>query len=185
VQIRASRSVFAVLNAIRIGTACELNKAFGLWEKKMGKPGVGKIMGLIMLMFLFQACSNTVKNTAELRENERELVRSTIDDPERAARLISLLDQRDQLVNKHIEMVSRYRKQMQKLNADYATDRQTFEKVIAEFDMERIRGQQLLLELTTAMKKQTSAEEWKEIAKYQVKNLDSRQLSYQQKAQGV
>lgn len=146
---------------------------------------IGNIILLIAATFLFQACSSPVKDTAEISESEKELVRSIIQSPERAENVIELLAQRDELVASQVEMIGRYQKKMKKLNADYATDQQSFEHAIAEFNKERMVRQNLFLELIVAMKKATTAQEWEVIAKYQLDNMKPRTRSYQKITQGV
>lgn len=151
----------------------------------MKKTFIFQWVALTLVIFLFQGCSGTVKNTTEARETERELVHRTIESPERAMRFISLLDQRDQLINNQIEAVNHYRQQMKNLNIDYTADRKSFEKAVAAFNKNRVQQQRLWVELIVAMKKETTAKEWKKITKFQLKHLNARELSYQQTVEGV
>ena len=123
------------------------------------------------------------KMTATL-DGEKELIRSTVASAERAESLVALLDERDRLVAEHTEIVRGYREQMMALNADYGAERESFEEAIAGYNNERMEVQREFVELIDAMKKEASAEEWKAVAKYQIKKLNPRELAYKQAGGG-
>jgi predicted nucleic acid-binding Zn-ribbon protein len=111
-------------------------------------------------------------------EDEKELIRSTVASAERADRVITLLDERDRLVAEHTEIIRGYRERMVALNADYSATRESFEEAISGYNNKRAQSQREFAELIDAMKKETTAEEWEAIAKYQIKKLNPRQLAY-------
>jgi len=111
-------------------------------------------------------------------DGEKAMIQSMIADAERAESLIGLLAERDRLVAEHGELVQAYRKQMADLNADYNAERQDFEQAIAAYNTEREASQREQAELIEAMKHEATAEEWKAVAKYQVKKLNPRDLAH-------
>ena len=118
------------------------------------------------------------------RDQELELVRTTITDPERAERFVGLLSQRDQLVAEFTKEVQQYRAKMAKLNANYDAERESFESLIAGFNSRRMVAQNEFIDLAVAMKRETTPEEWKAISKFQLKRLNARSLVYGQAAAG-
>ena len=123
------------------------------------------------------------KMTATL-EGEKELIRSKVASPERANALIALLDDRDRLIAEHAKTVADYRDRMKALNADYGAERESFEEAISDYNENRAESQREFVELIDAMKKEATAEEWKAIAKYQIKKLNPRDLAYKQAGGG-
>jgi hypothetical protein len=121
---------------------------------------------------------------AEYRSQELELVRSTIPDHQRADRLIQLLGERDRLISDHTQEISAYREQMSALNADYNAERQSFDRLMTGYNSQRETAQKEYVALLAAMKKETTAEEWKVISKYQLKRLNPRKLTYGQASGG-
>ena len=113
-----------------------------------------------------------------VRADEIELIRSTVPEQERVERLMLLLEERNQLLAGHTQALRRHRERIYKLNADYDTDRESFEKALAAFNEARQQAQLEFAGWTQAMKKETSSQEWKVISKYQLKRLDPRTLVY-------
>ena len=116
--------------------------------------------------------------------SERALIEETVADSEAAARLIELLDDRDRLVAQHAESIRSYRERMRSLNADYNAGREDFDQALAEYNEQRRESQRAFAELIDEMKKEASPEEWKAIAKYQIKKLNPRELVYGQPGGG-
>ena len=121
---------------------------------------------------------------AEYRQQELELVRSTVSDHQRADRLIHLLSERDRLVSNYAKEISAYREQMSALNADYNAERESFDMLMASYNSRRVTAQKEFTALVEVMKNETTAEEWKKIIKYQLKRLHPRRLSYGQASRG-
>ena len=118
------------------------------------------------------------------RQQELELVRSTIDDPERAARFIELMNERDELIETSTAAITRYRNRMAELNADYNADRESFEALLFDFQRQREVAQGQFVAIVGRMKAETTAEEWKDIAKFQTKWMNPRELAYRSSSHG-
>ena len=121
---------------------------------------------------------------AAAREQEIELVRATVADPERAERFINLLRERDGLVAAHAERLTAHRKRMAALAADYDARREDYETLLADFNRQRAAAQKQTIDLVAAMKETTTADEWATISKFQLKRLEPRKLVYGAAAQG-
>ena len=121
---------------------------------------------------------------AEAREQEIELVRATVADPERAERLLELLAERDRLVQEHAKRVIEHREKIAVLTADYDARREDFEALLADFNRQRASAQKETIDLVAAMKAATTADEWKVISRFQLKRLEPRKLVYGAAAQG-
>lgn len=119
-----------------------------------------------------------------LRTQEREVVRNTIVDPARADRFLHLVAERDQLIAQSREALEAYRDQMSALNADYHADRAGFESLLADFNTRREHAQAQFVSIISRMKAEATAEEWKEIAAFQTKRLNPRELTYRQAEEG-
>lgn len=146
-----------------------------------------------MPVLLFAACSSQKQavdpaklqeTIAEYRVQEIELVRSTVADQERADRLVELLAKRDQLISEHTDEIRVHREQMTALNADYNAERESFEALLSIYNSQRAAAQHEFTALIDAMKKETTADEWKVIAKFQRKRLNPRKISHSQLATG-
>lgn len=122
---------------------------------------------------------------AEYRTQEIDLVRSTVLDDDRAQSLIALLGERDRLISVHVQEVVAYRTEISALNADYNAKRESFDVLLKKYNEQRESAQREIVALIAAMKKETTADEWKVISKYQLKRLNPRQTGYQQASGGV
>ncbi|HSR88525.1 MAG TPA: hypothetical protein VLL07_06185 [Pontiella sp.] len=144
-------------------------------------------------LLLFSACGlrpqvpDPVKVQEEIAESKRQelaLISATIADPERANRMIRLLDERDKLIAQSTRTINAYRDQMSNLNADYHADRESFETLIANYNSQRAVAQEKFTALIAAMKMEASPEEWKIISKFQIERLQPQRLTYGQPATG-
>ena len=120
------------------------------------------------------------RQVADYRDHERELVRETVADAGRAERLITLLDERGAAIEQYARAVTDYREAMTKLNADYRAERADFVRLIENYNREREIGHRRFLDLLAAMREETTAEEWKVVARFQAKRLNPRDLAYSQ-----
>jgi hypothetical protein len=118
------------------------------------------------------------REIAASKAAELELVRATIGDPARTERFVELLAQREHLLKRFAGQIIDHRKRMTELNADYNTKRSEFETQLADYNRKRAIAQQDLVELITAMKQTTTADEWSEIAAFQLDRLNPRHLAY-------
>ena len=149
-------------------------------------------MALVVLVLAACASRNEApdpaavqEQVAEYRAEEIELIRSTVLDDDRADRLIALLGERDRLISDHVNDIIAYRKEMSALNANYDAERESFDVLLNKYNIQRESAQREIIALITAMKKETTADEWKIISKYQIKRLNPRQTAYQQAQGGV
>ncbi|MDH3743653.1 MAG: hypothetical protein OES47_00965 [Acidobacteriota bacterium] len=117
-------------------------------------------------------------------EGEKALIRSTVSNSENADKLIALLADRDRLVAEQAETVGAYRDRMKALNADYSANRSDFDQAVADYNGDRMRLQGELVALIDAMKKETTADEWKAVSKYQLKKLNPREMAYKEAGGG-
>lgn len=114
----------------------------------------------------------------EVTENlakEVDLVQSTVLNVDRADRVIALLRERDRIISSHVKVVVAYREEMSALNADYDAKRESFDRLLSSYNNQREAAQKEIFGVITAMKKQTTVNEWKVISKYQLKKLHPRQ----------
>lgn len=125
------------------------------------------------------------RQVAAARAEERALVRSTIDDAERAERFIELLSRRDQILARCVEEISAHRRKMAALTADYDTEREEFEALLDDFNGRRASAQAELIDLGLAMKQATTVDEWRKISRFQLKRLNPRELVYRGTGSGV
>lgn len=150
---------------------------------------LGIVCGLVAAVAVLSiaACTGqkTAPDPAQIEEEiaaakveELELVRSTIADPERKARLIGLLAERDRVMTAAAERVAAHKEQVARLDADYDAERADFEAVLADYNRSRADLQKELVDLIVAMKQTTTAEEWKSISAFQLKRLNLQQLAY-------
>ena len=147
----------------------------------------------VLSLILMPACSSREKvpdpikvqeEIAEHRNQELELVRTTVLDEERVDRLIQLLSKRDKLIARNVKEIGAHREKMSELNADYNAERRSFDMLLTKFNNERAEAQKEFIELIGAMKMETTPEEWKAISKFQLKRLSPRNLTYGQSTGG-
>jgi len=160
----------------------------------MKKLPVASITTVVAIAFLvLAACASrkeapdpvkVQEEVAEYRGQEIDLIRSVVLDQERADRLLELLVARDRLIDDHLKEVAEYRERMVELNADYNAQRETFDELAASYNSQRATAQQEYIALSTAMKNETTANEWKKISKFQLKRLNPRRLIYSQASGG-
>ena len=125
------------------------------------------------------------KQIAEYRAQEIDLVKSTVLDDARADRIIVLLGERDLVISDQVEKIITHREEMSILNADYDTERASFDKLMSNYIMQRKSGQQEIITLIAAMKKEMTVDEWRVISKFQLKRLNLRETGYRQASGGV
>ena len=142
---------------------------------------------VLAVALLHQGCGSIGKSAdpeavreaiVEAQEQERQLVRRTIQDPERTKRFLALIDQRDNTLRRHVAEIEKYRIAFERLNADYYADRKEFESLVAQYNNQREIAQDELVKLLEAMKRSTTKAEWQIIAKFQKEKLNPRDLSY-------
>ncbi len=112
-----------------------------------------------------------------VRQNERQLITKIVEDPQRSNALFMLLDERDQIVSKHAGVVVAYIENMRTLNADYDAPQAEFEQLFATYRNDRQTYQQDLVNIVQQMKANTTAKEWKRLAKFQLNELNPRKMT--------
>jgi len=152
------------------------------------------VMFTVISFLLLPACASrkeapdpvkVQEQIAEYRAQELDLIRSTVQDEDRAGRLIDLMADRDQMMANHTQEIETYREKMSALNANYNARRESFDVLISGYNDQRAIAQKEFISLAEAMKKETTAEEWKIISKYQLKRLHPRELTYDLPTGGV
>jgi hypothetical protein len=140
---------------------------------------------LVLLAIITAGCSKQAPDPAQLRADETTLIQATVADPARAERLLTLLDERDRLVEETVAMLRQYRREMKTLNADYDASRDVVIEIIDYYNRERAQKQLRFIDLVTQMKRATTAEEWAVIAEFELEYFNPRQLIYQRSAGGA
>ena len=140
--------------------------------------GLSTLLPVFLLSVSMVGCARPPADPAALRAFETALVQSTVTDPARAQRLLALIDQRDRLIDETRGMMDRYRCEMRAINADYDAGRDAVVELIDDYNRDRARKQLAFIELVTAMKRSTTAEEWAVIANFQLQNFNPRELLY-------
>lgn len=116
---------------------------------------------------------------AETQAEFQNLIASEIDDPARATEFAALSAERDRLISHHATAVQQYSKRLKSLSLDYSTEREDLENLIQEYNVERRAAQTEFLALMGKMKAIVTAKEWEKLAKYELKELNPRTMSYQ------
>jgi hypothetical protein len=151
------------------------------------------VLGVALALFQLAGCDLLVEapdpakvqaQVAEFREQEVDLVKSTISDPGRANRFLQLLAERDELISAATEVINAYREEMLLLNADYNASRESIEILVDRFNDQRAAAQREFVAVIGAMKAETTPDEWKVISKFQLKRLHPRRLTYGAVKQG-
>ena len=162
-------------------------------EKTKTLTGLFLVTACLFVVVLLASCATLTQppdpakvqaQIAESRAQEIELVRATVADPVRAERFVELLRKRDRLVEEHAGRLIAYRKKVAALTADYDARREEFDSLLADFNRQRESAQQETIDLVAAMKGATTADEWKTISRFQLKQLDPRKLVYGTVARG-
>jgi hypothetical protein len=112
-----------------------------------------------------------------VRLEERELITKIVEDPQRTRTLFTLLDERDQKVAEHAATVLAYIDNMRTLNADYDAPQADFEQLFASYRANRQTYQKDLVNIVQKMKANTTAKEWKRLAKFQLDELNPRRMT--------
>ena len=111
------------------------------------------------------------------RQNERALITKIVEDPQRSNTLLMLLDERDQTVAAHADTVAAYIDNMRTLNANYDAQQAEFEQLFTAYRTKRQTYQQDLVNIIQRMKSSTTAKEWKQLAKFQLNELNPRKIT--------
>lgn len=137
------------------------------------------VMTLIGTCLLLAGCGKPPPDPVQLRADEKTLIQSTVAEPARASRLLDLIEQRERLSDETRAMQEKFRREMYLLNADYEARREVAVEIIDVYNRERADKELRFIDLITAMKQTTTAEEWRIIADFQLKHVGPRQLLLQ------
>jgi len=118
------------------------------------------------------------QQSEKAQASEPELIGSTVEDPAKAAQVVELARRRNALVEQHAGTVQSYLISIRALNADYDSTREDFERVITAYNVKRETRQHAIAAVIEDMKSATTAAEWKTLARYQLKNLNPRDIVY-------
>jgi capsule polysaccharide modification protein KpsS len=114
--------------------------------------------------------SSTARVDAPIQEM-RHAIEKKIPEPARQAQLLSIVDTLDGVLKEHatdLEMLSR---DLSRLNADYDSPREAFDKAVSDFAQRAHSRKQRVLDLHFQMSGLTSAEEWKPISKHEAEAI--------------
>lgn len=121
-----------------------------------------------------------LKRLAMTKNAERDLVKRTVEDVGARDRLLALYDERDRLVEQHVAAIDAYRERMEMLDADYQAVPAAFEAAMTDFAASRTSWREEFFALLDAMKRETTAKEWKTIADFELRKFKPRELDYPQ-----
>lgn len=115
---------------------------------------------------------------AEIHAEFQNLIAAEIYDPVRAKKFAALSAERDQLISQHAISVHQYSEKLKAMTLDYATERDELDNLIQEYNGERRAAQTEFLALMTKMKATVTAKEWATLAKFELKKLNPRTMSF-------
>jgi vancomycin resistance protein YoaR len=115
---------------------------------------------------------------AETRSEFQNLIVEQIDDPARARKFAQLSVERDQLISQHAATIEEYSKRLEALTLDYSAEHKDLQDLIQEYNVERREAQTEFLALMDRMKATVTEKEWEKLAKFELKKLNPRTLSY-------
>ncbi len=141
------------------------------------KPAFLQTASVLLLgaCLLFAGCGKPPPDPTQRRADEITLIRQVLTDPERADRLLGLIEQRDLQAEETRAMRAKFRREMRLLNADFDARREVLVEIIDVFNRERAAELLRYIELVTAMKATSTATEWQAIANFQRNYSDSGQ----------
>ncbi len=99
-------------------------------------------------------------------------------DPARAEKLLTLLEDRDRLIDDIAAMLHQYRGELQALNADYDVNRELAVEMLDYYNRDRAQKQLAFIGLLNAMKRATTAAEWQVVARFQLDHSNPHALVY-------
>ena len=132
------------------------------------------IVGLAALAMLF-GCSSSPTSNEDIEkqafDDMRTEVREVIEDAEREASVVALVDTMEaQFVVLREATVNR-RKALAELNADYDATREQFAEHLDRYNADLERSQRAFLESHRALIDETTAEEWSALLKSNTKSM--------------
>jgi septal ring factor EnvC (AmiA/AmiB activator) len=131
---------------------------------------------VLLLLLLLTACAHR-QDAKDSRpgkhamEEMRVLIRETIQDSDRAALLLALVEKTENQINQLGLAFRSFQKDMQALNKNYDATVEDFETLLADFNPRRKKLQQEILASVFMMKALTRPEEWKILSEQETKTL--------------
>ena len=154
----------------------------------MGRRGINGNRGFLQAALLaavlpIASCASlgdkplTDAQIENYRMDEQRLIVETIPDQSRKQGIAKLLSERDLLIERQIVSLCTHAQSIRRLNANYNASRDQYSQAFARYNKERWVLQQEYVKVIAGMKKLTTADEWRPIAKYQEKYLNARRLT--------
>jgi hypothetical protein len=94
----------------------------------------------------------------------RSTVKNAVSDPDRAVKMVALVDKMEQELTGMDEEVKRFINRVRVLNADFDASRTDFEVVIGDFNRRRKEARARFLDLRFQLNSLSTTDEWKQIA---------------------
>ncbi len=131
---------------------------------------------VLLLVLLLTACAHRQETQEQMAgkhamEEMRVLIGETIQDSDRAALLLDLVEKTDNQINQLGQVFGSFEKEMQTLNRDYDATPEDFEALLADFNATRKKAQEEILASVFMMKALTRPEEWKILSEQETKAL--------------
>ncbi|WP_100640913.1 hypothetical protein [Marinobacter salexigens] len=115
---------------------------------------------------------------AEIQAEFQSLIAKEIEDPTRAKAFADLSAKQSELISQHAASVQQYSERLKAMSLDYSAEREELEKLIQDYNVERRRAQAEFLALMGKMKATVTQKEWEKLARFELKKLNPRTLSY-------
>jgi len=133
-------------------------------------PALFAVLALCVLLGLVSGCSKSgKKDTAEFdpgggfAEDMRDTVEDEIEDPDKKAEMLVLVDQMAKDVEEMDRVVQKLYADINRLNDNYNASPEEFRKVIAEFEASRKEVRDRIVDNRFKMRDLSTPEEWKGI----------------------
>ena len=124
---------------------------------------------------LLAACSGGPSEIEDVEQQAfddlREEVRLAIDDTEREAAVIDIVNQLQTEFGNLRELAESRRKRLRALNADYDATREAFAELLADFEAEREVSHSRFIELRESLETNATPEEWAMLEKTNTKAM--------------
>lgn len=136
-----------------------------------------RLVALSCVLFLIAACGGTPPTTAELEnqafEDLREEVRQTIEDSNRQAAVVAVIDQLHDEFTSLRRLAEERRARIRELNADYDATREQFAAMVNEFNAQREAKHKRFQNVQDSLRSSVTPEEWADLEKTNTKAMAS------------
>jgi hypothetical protein len=134
---------------------------------RLGLGGGALVLGLALLALAVACKSSPQPSANEVLTSHvtdlRRFVRKSVADPERQALLLEQVDQLEGVLIELNERIQTFSRDVQALNADHGATAEQLFQVHADFEDERRRIRDAVMDVHFAMVAQTTPWEWKKI----------------------